>query len=270
MSRARRTSLRSLAVLGSLCFACGGDPYGPAKPRGGEAKAGGQTKAGGEAKAGVEAKAGGEAKAPPKKVPAVPDKHTDGKPLAKIFPDAPLPLADMFGQSPPKVETYLGPPIPTQKGGVRDSCVRYIPDRTWFRCKFVWQRYSDKTGTFDVVHVTYEDGKATGLSFEKIPGAGKFDPVQALRKVGLELPGSPKAENPEPNVKVWSWFNSSARLLIHDRQYRVRVSTVDDKWETAKVEIILNDALNASEKARAFVPGGEGDKKPDGKPAQAG
>ncbi len=255
-----------MAVLGSLCLACGGDPYGPAKPRGDEAKAaGGEAKAaGGEAKA-----AGGEAKAPPKKKnPAVPDKHTDGKPLAKLLPGAPLPLADMLGQPPPKVETYLGPPVPTQKGGVRDSCVRYIPDRTWFRCKFVWQRYSDKTGTFDVVHVTYEDGKATGLSFEKIPGAGKFDPVQALRKVGLELPGVPKTENPEPNVKVWSWFNSSARLLVHERQYRVRVSTVDDKWETAKVEIILNDALNASEKARVFIPGGEGDKEEGKAPAK--
>jgi hypothetical protein len=133
--------------------------------------------------------------------------------------------------------------------------VRYVPERTWFHCKFEWQRYSDKTGTFGAVHVTYEDGKVSGLAFDKIPGEGPFDPRKALRTVGLELPGEPKAENPDTDVTTWSWWNTSARLLVHERQYRVRVSTVGTGWDKSKVEIILNDALNASEKARVFEAG---------------
>src|SRR5690606_2877503 len=184
--------------------------------------------------------------------PAVPTRHDDGQPLGKVLPDAPLPLVKMLGQTPVEVESHLGPPLPNSKGGMKDTCVRYLPERTWFRCKFAWQRYSDATNTFEVVHVIYEDGKVSGLSFEGIPGAGKFDPRQALRKVGLELPGEPTVEQPEPDVTVWSWWNSTARLLVHQRQYRVRVSAVGGSWETAKVEIILNDVLTEDEEARVF------------------
>lgn len=254
----RRTSLVSLglAALGFLALACSGDPYGekqpPATTKAAEAKAGTGTAV--EVKAG-EAKAG-EAKAGAK--PAIPLRHEDGQPLGKVLDGAPLPLVKILGQSPQVAEQHLGPPLPDSKGGVRDSCVRYLPERTWFRCKFAWQRYSDETGTFAAIHVTYEDGKVSGIAFEKIPGTGEFDPRQALRKVGLELPGEPKVENPEKDVTTWSWWNTTARLLVYERQYRVRVSTVKGSWETAKVEIILNDALSESEKARVFDPAADG------------
>jgi hypothetical protein len=233
----RPTELRAvlLAALGCLALACTGDPYG-----GGGA---GGVAAEGKAPA---VKAGAES--------PVLLEHKDGQPLGKVLEDAPLPLAKLLGQTPQEAEQHLGPPLPDSKGGMRDSCVRYLPERTWFRCKFAWQRYSDKTGTFGVVHVTYEDGKVSGLSFEKIPGEGPFDPRQALRKVGLELPGEPKLETPEKDVTTWSWWNGTARLLVYGRQYRVRVSAVKGTWDSAKVEIILNDALSESEKAQVFDP----------------
>jgi hypothetical protein len=231
-------------------LACSGaDPYGEKPPAGGDAGDGKTASAATNGTA--DAKGGSGKKA------AVPATHQDGKPLGKVFDDAPLPLVKMLGQTPPEAEAFLGPPLPDSKGGMRDSCVRYLPERTWFRCKLAWQRYSDETGTFGVVHVTYEDGKVSGLAFEKIPGEGPFDPRKALRKVGLELPGEPKAENPEMDVTTWSWWNTSARLLVHERQYRVRVSTVGTGWDKAKVEIILNDALSESEKGRVFEEGAE-------------
>lgn len=233
-----------LALLGSLALACSGDPYGdkkPPPPAGGEALAGGGGVAA-DTKAG-DTKAG--------KQPVLLE-HKDGKPLGKVLDGAPLPLVKLLGQTPQEAEQHLGPPLPDSKGGMRDTCVRYLPERTWFTCKFAWQRYTDKSGTFGPIHVTYEDGKVSGLAFEKIPGQGPFDPRQALRIVGLELPGEPKLESPEADVTTWSWWNASARLLVHSRQYRVRVSAVKGAWESAKVEIILNDALNESEKARVF------------------
>ncbi|MCH9681526.1 MAG: hypothetical protein K0V04_08845 [Deltaproteobacteria bacterium] len=249
----RRSLVVALPLLVPLVSGCSGDPYAQAPPPAVAAKAtpaatpppsaDGKTPAGG----GAAAKPTG-----PRK--GVLTKHDDGKPVAKVLPTAPLPLVKMLGEPPPTVESFLGPVVAGSKGGMRDSCVRYIPNRTWFRCKFAWQRYTDKTNNFKVVHVTYEDGKATGLAFEGIPGAGEFDYTQALRKVGLELPGEPKLDDSQSDAKVWSWFNSTARLMIHDRQYRVRVSSVEGGWDRAKVELILNDALNDSEKSRMFVP----------------
>ncbi|MCA9705415.1 MAG: hypothetical protein KDK70_06190 [Myxococcales bacterium] len=278
MVRSRRMSPWPLALVGALCLACSGDPFGPVQPKAGDpstasatATAEAEAKAGGPAatKAGAADPATAEAEAAPPKTPpkAVLDHHDDGKPLGKVLDGAPLPLTEMLGQGPAVVESHLGPPQPNSKGGTREACVRHIPERTWFRCKMAWQRYADKTGTFQVVRVVYEDGKAAGLDFEGIPGEGAFDPKEALRKVGLEVPGRAKVETPEEGVTVWSWFNSEARLLIHGRQYRVRVSTVGGKWETGKVEITLNDALNESEKARVIVPGEEPEPAPADAPA---
>lgn len=265
MMRARRTSHRPLIVLGALTLACSGDPYGAAAPgadpKGASAEA--KTAAAKTAETKTPAKdtkaPGGDSSAQGKKIPAVPTRYDDGKPLARVLEGKALPLVELLGQPPAKVESLLGPPLPDQKGGMRKSCVRFLPERTWFRCQHAWQRYSDKTETFGVVQVTYEDGKSTAVAFENIPGAGTFAPKQALTKVGLALPGVAKLENPQEGVTVWSWFNSEARLMIHGRQYRVRVSTVDGKWETAKVEVILNDELDQSERARVFTPRGEGD-----------
>lgn len=255
-----------LIVWGALVLACSGDPYSAAAPGAdpkdpsAAAKTAQVKTAPTKAPAKADAKApGGDPSGQGKKIPAVPTRHDDGKPLARVLEGKALPLVELLGQPPTKVETLLGPPLPDQKGGMRKSCVRFLPERTWFRCQHAWQRYSDKTETFGVVQVTYEDGKSTAVAFEKIPGAGTFAPKQALQKVGLTLPGVAKLDNPQEGVTVWSWFNSEARLVIHGRQYRVQVSTVDGKWETAKVEVILNDALNESERARVFTPQGEGD-----------
>ena len=255
MVRSRRVSLRPLVVLGALCLACSGDPYGPAEPKKDPAGKAPEAKVADPGKA--EAKAVPQPKTP--KIKAVPDKHEDGKPLGKLLDGVALPVAKLLGEAPPKVESFLGPPLPDQKGGMRKSCVRYIPDRTWFHCEQAWQRYSDKTGTFGVVHVIYEDGKATALSFEKIPGQDSSSPSRRWPRWAWCCRGRPRLENPSEGVTVWSWFNPQARLIIHGRQYRVRVSTVGGKWETSKVEIILNDVLNESEKPRVFTPGGKGD-----------
>lgn len=223
----------------ALLTAC---PTAPAPPPKADAK--GASKADGKtdpAKTDVKADVKADTKSGP---PAA-----DG-PMGKALPDAPIPLTELFGAEPAKAETMFGDPV--AKGGTKDSCVRFIPDRTWFKCKNAWQRYSDKTGTAESLYVTYEDGKVAAVAFEKVKGEGPFDPTAALKKVGLELPEVPTLKRPADNVKLWSWFNAQARLVFGERQYRVEVSTVDDQWETSKVDIILNDPLNDDEKARAF------------------
>ena len=212
------------------------------------------------AKADAKGASKADAKTDPAKTDPKPDTKSDTKsdtkapaadgPMGKALPDAPIPLAELFGAEPAKAETMFGDPI--AKGGTKDSCVRFVPDRTWFKCKHAWQRYSDKTGTAESLYVTYEDGKVAAVAFEKVKGEGPFDPTGALKKVGLELPEPPTLKRPTDNVKLWSWFNAQARLVFGERQYRVEVSTVDDQWETSKVDIMLNDPLNDDEKARAF------------------
>jgi hypothetical protein len=160
----------------------------------------------------------------------------------------PLPIADMLGHAPAEVQAKLGDPL--GKGEARESCVRYVPDRVWFRCQHAVQRYADPTGTFEAVGVEYEDGKASALAFDGMQVTGPFDPTAALRHVGLELPAPPKLSEPAAGTKVYAWFNSSARLLIHGRQYRVQVSVVEDDWQRAKVELVLNDPLSPDEQAR--------------------
>jgi hypothetical protein len=125
-----------------------------------------------------------------------------------------------------------------------------VPERTWFKCAHAKQRYADPTDKFKAIGVEYEDGKASALAFDGLQGEGPFDPKRALAFVGLELPGEPKVEEPEPGTKVYSWFNASARLLIAGRQYRAVVSSVADDWARSKVELILNDPLSADELSR--------------------
>ena len=162
--------------------------------------------------------------------------------------EGPLPLVEMLGSSPPSVESHLGEPF--AKGMMRDSCVRFLPERTWFRCAYAWQRYQDRTGTFVAVQVAYENGKASAIALEGVPGEGPFDPRRALLAVGVELPGEPTESSPAPDAKLWSWFNAAARLVVHGRQFRVEVSSVGDRWDTSKVEIILNDPLTPEEREK--------------------
>jgi len=166
----------------------------------------------------------------------------------------------MLGHAPPDVQKHLGEHL--GKGGQRDSCVRYVPEtpggptlRTWFRCKHVWQRYADKTGTFTSIGVEYEDGRCTAIAMEGIPGNGPFDPKKALERTGFDLPGDPKLHEPMPGVKVWGYFNNAARLRIADKEYRLEVSVVEDDWTRSKVEILLNHHLTDEERARVFQVG---------------
>lgn len=188
-----------------------------------------------------------DAKAPP------PDaKPADAKPatgaMGKLLEGAPLPIAELMGKSPQDVQPKFGEP--TGKGLVRESCLRFVPKRVWFGCKYVYQRYADISGKFEAVQVTYEDGAVTGLGFEGLKGEGEFSPKAALTFIGLELPGPGKETSPSENVKLWSWFNNSARLLIDGKQYRVSVSVVSGDWHSSKVEVILNDPLTDEQKAK--------------------
>ena len=182
--------------------------------------------------------------------PEAPVKGSSGPPLGAVLDGAPIPLNDFFGSPPADAEKFLGEP--TAKGGTKKTCVRFVPEKTWFKCTHVWQRYADKTGTAKDIHVTYEDGNVASVAFEHIQGDGPFDPVAALKAVGLVLAGAPELTQPQDNVKLWSWWNSAARLVIGGRQYRVEVSLVDNKWESSKVDIILNDPLTDDEKSRVF------------------
>ena len=205
-----------------------------------------------DAKSAKLAEAKQDAKADTKQDAKADAKPEDAKPEdatpAKLLPNAPLPLADLLGKPPAEAQKKLGEP--TGKGMQRTSCVRFLPERIWFECNYAHQRYNDTTGTYKAVQVSYEDGKAAAVAFEGIPGEGAFDPVAALAKVGLELPSAPRPSEPAEAVKLWSWFNSEARLVVDGLQYRVEVSTVDDKWENAKVEIILNHPLDAAQQSR--------------------
>lgn len=244
--------VRLSAVLLTLAAAgcpSGGNPAKPATKAKGDTKAKPDAKAKPATNAKPDAKAKPDANATPK--PAGSGAKPDG-PLGKVLADAPIALDKFFGSAPPTAETFLGPAEENSKGGTKETCVRYLPDRTWFKCAQAWQRYGDKTGTAQALQVTYEEGKAVSLILEKLGGDGPFDPVAALNKAGLELPGKPKLSRPAEGVKLWSWWNSQARLLFGGRQYRVEVSTINDSWESSKVEIILNDPLSDDEKTRVI------------------
>jgi len=183
---------------------------------------------------------------------AKPVAKPDDGPTATVTEDSKFPLPQMLGKAPTEIQPRLGDP--TGKGMSRKSCVRFLPKRTWFECAYSFQRYVDPTSTYDAISVTYEDGVSTGLAFEAIPGEGAFDPKAALAQLGVTLVGEPKLSKPEENVELWSWFNGAARLRVHARQYRVEVSSVDGKWETSKVEFILNDPLTAAQKKTVRAP----------------
>ena len=197
-----------------------------------------------------------EAKAEPKPNDAAkPTTKLDG-PLATLSSDVKFPLTEMLGKTPQEIQPKLGEP--TGKGMVRESCVRYLPDRTWFDCKYVMQRYEDPTRTYKALSFVYEDGVSAGMAIEGIPGEGTFDPVAALAHVGVTLPNPPKEAAPADDVKLWTWFNGAARLVVGGSQYRVEVSSVDGKWETSKVEFINNHPLTKAQESRKRAPASSG------------
>lgn len=172
--------------------------------------------------------------------------------LATVSADVTYPLPQILGKSPAEVEPKLGDP--TGKGISRTSCIRFLPERTWFECEFAMQRYADPTGTYDAITVTYEDGVSTGIAFEGIPGDGDFDPKAALAHVGVELVGEPKVSTPADDVTLSSWFNAAARLLVHGKQYRVEVSSIGGTWGSSKVEFFLNHPLTGAQQAKVRTP----------------
>lgn len=188
----------------------------------------------------------------PKKANAPKD---DGK-RATVSTEPKFSLPEMLGKSPADIQPRLGDP--TGKGISRSSCVRFLPERTWFECKYAMQRYVDPTSTYTAITVTYEDGVSTGLAFEGVPGEGDFDPKAALAHVGITLVGEPKQSAPAENVALWSWFNNAARLVVHDKQYRVEVSSVGGTWDSSKVEFFLNHPLTDAQKAKVRTPASGG------------
>jgi hypothetical protein len=191
---------------------------------------------------------------------ADPAKADPGAPrlkLAEVREDVPLPITRLLGMPPTEVEAQMG--VVQAKGMVRESCVRFVPERTFFSCKYATQTYADKTGNFTTIRVGFEDGVATELAFTGWKhGVGPFDPLALLTAVGLTLPEPPVESAPEPNVKLWKWFNQRARLVIDGKQHRVEVSAVDGEWARGKLEILLNDPLTPEQKAKILAPkGGE-------------
>jgi hypothetical protein len=195
-----------------------------------------------------------DAKAEPEaKSPGVTEAVADSQPMGRVL-DGPLPIAGLIGKPPAEVQAQLSEPL--AKGMARGSCVRFVPERTWFSCKFALQRYGDKGGAYKAIGVEYEDGVATTLAFEGPTRAeGTVDPRAALAYVGLELPGEPKLDTPDAQTQVWSWFNGAARLRIDGHQYRVVVSSVGADWSRTKIELILNDPLSDEQRARVMPVG---------------
>lgn len=266
MATWRRAALALVVGSGPVGFAlAGAGCTAQAVTEGGKGNAGAKSADGGKAKAGKSKtgppgeQAGDDAGPPDSKDGGGKDRagKDGGAPAlvggGKVLPNAPLDLLGIIGGDPKTAESHLGDPI--AKGMMKESCLRFVPDKTWFKCEWVWQRYADKTSTYAAIEVTYEDGKAVSVTMEKIPGKGEFDPKIALGLAGLELPGTPKVTEPGEDAKVWSYFNSEAQLVIHGRQYRVRVSAIGGRWETSKVEVILNDPLSPDEKSRVFEVG---------------
>ncbi len=236
----------SLACVALLLTACPSDSS-PQDPPVAEAQAQPESKPAPVATSVSKPDAGPVVKADP-----VPVAKLDEGPTATVTEDTKFPLPQMLGKAPSEIQPRLGDP--TGKGMSRKSCLRFLPERTWFECAYSFQRYVDASSTYAAIAVSYEDGVSTGLVFEGIPGEGAFDPKAALAQVGVTLAGEPELSNPEENVQLWSWFNGAARLRVHGRQYRVEVSSVDGKWETSKVEFILNDPLTAAQKATVRKP----------------
>jgi hypothetical protein len=158
----------------------------------------------------------------------------------------------MLGHTPDAIEALLGPASATES--TRISCVRFLPDRVFFSCTQELRRYPGPAGLAEGIAVDYEDGRAAAVAVTGPVGTGEFDPAAALRRLGLDLPGTPRHVQPQAGVDVWDWWNTEARLLVEGRQYRVQVSVVDGAWARAKVEVLLNHPLTNDEKARIKLP----------------
>ena len=75
-----------------------------------------------------------------------------------------------------------------------------------------------------------------------------------LAGVGLTLPEAGTPSSPADGVKLWSWFNSQARLKLGGRQHRVEVSITGDDWKLSRVDVLLNDPLTPEQQLRVRLP----------------
>jgi hypothetical protein len=175
--------------------------------------------------------------------------------LAQVRDDVPLALPKLLGRSQAEIEAMFGAPV--GKGMDRKSCVRFVPERVFFACKYALRPHADKTGTFEEVLVAYEDGVVTELTFDGLKaGSGPFDPQALLGAIGLTLPEPGKQSVPASKVRLWSWFNSLARLRIAGKEYRVEVSVVEEDWSRGRVTIYENDRLTPEQTAKIVPPAG--------------
>ena len=175
--------------------------------------------------------------------------------VAQVREDVPLALPRLLGRTQAELEAQFG--APKGKGMDRPSCVRFVPGRVFFACKYALRAYADPTGTFEEVQVAYEEGVVTELSFDGLKaGSGPFDPQALLGAIGLTLPEPGKQSKPTGEVRLWSWFNSLARLRIAGKEYRVEVSVVAEDWSRARVTIYENNRLTPEQTAKVVPPAG--------------
>ncbi len=183
--------------------------------------------------------------------------------LATLRDDVPLPLTRLLGRPVAEVQAELGEH--TGKGMQRKSCVRFLPERTFFTCDYATQTYADKTGNFATISVGYEDGVATEVGYTGWKhGGGEFKPEALLAAIGLTVPEPGTPSTPAEKVRLWTWFNSQARLLIAGQQHRVEVSIVEDDWARSRVEVLQNHTLTPEQQARVVAPGNQSSEPPAG------
>jgi hypothetical protein len=192
----------------------------------------------------------------------VPDKY-QGIELAEIS-DGVVRLDAVLGKSPEEVETLLGKPTAFSEQPV--SCVRFLPDRVFFKCEHAMAVYAAPEDKAEQIEIEYEDGKARAVSFSGLVGSGDFEAARALEMVGLSLPGEPKIKHPEfvdrsaqkedATVDLYSWWNGEARLIVDGQEHRVEVSVVNGEWARSKVKVINNHPLSEDQKARIKTPKG--------------
>lgn len=177
--------------------------------------------------------------------------------LAQVRDDVPLPLTGLLGHTVEEVQAQLGEH--QGKGMVRKTCFRFAPARTHFTCRYAQQSYADKTGNFRSLRVAYEDGVAAAVAYDGwVHGSGEFTPEALLAAIGLTMPGPGKLQEPAPGVRLWTWFNSQARLLIDGKQHRVEVSIIDNDWSRSRVEVTMNHPLTPEQEALIVPVAGKG------------
>ncbi len=194
------------------------------------------------------------AKAP--EAPVTAGAKTAGLTLAQVREDVPLPLTKLLGRPIAEVQAELGEPL--EKGMVRKSCFRFAPARTHFTCRYALRTYADRTGNFKSVRVAYEDDVSSAVAYDGwLHSSGAFTPEALLTAVGLTLPTPGKLQEPGPGVRLWTWFNGQARLLIAGKQHRVEVSIVDEDWSRSRLEVVMNHPLTPEQQALVVMVDGK-------------